>query len=120
MSRPTWKTYFLTIAGEVAKRATCPRAAVGCVLVFDKRILATGYNGAPPLMPHCEEVGCRMEDGHCTRTVHAEANAIAQAARYGISVAGSTAYVTHTPCLRCQQLLQSAGVEDWYCGVNYP
>lgn len=118
--RPSWKTYFLTIAREVAKRATCPRASVGCVLALDKRVLSTGYNGSPPGMEHCDEVGCLMEGGHCTRTVHAEANAIAQAARNGVSVNGSIAYVTHTPCRNCQQLMMSAGVLEWIQAKDYP
>src|SRR5215469_9814793 len=103
--RPAWDEYFLDVARTVATRATCPRASVGAVLVRDDRILATGYNGAPARAAHCIEVGCLMVNGHCVRPTHAEANAIAQGARHGVSFAGATAYVTHEPCLGCSKLL---------------
>lgn len=118
--RPSWASYFLDIAKQVSTRATCPRAQVGCVLVKDKRILSTGYNGSPPTMVHCLEEGCVMENEHCVRTVHAEANAVAQAARHGISILGSSAFVTHTPCHHCQLLLLAAGVVNWVNLVPYP
>jgi len=117
--RPTWDAYFMELAAVVAKRSTCPRRHVGAVLVRDRRILATGYNGAPPGFPHCTDVGCLMQDGHCVRTIHAEANAILQAALHGVTVRGSTLYTTATPCLHCAKLLIGAGVvrvvyRDWY------
>ena len=117
--RPSWDAYFMELAEVVAKRSTCPRRHVGAVLVRDRRILATGYNGAPPGFPHCTEVGCLMQDGHCVRTIHAEANAILQAALHGVTVRGSTLYTTATPCLHCAKLLIGAGVvrvvyRDWY------
>lgn len=109
--RPSWDEYFLDIAFSVAERSTCDRAHVGAVLVRDKRILATGYNGSPAGLPHCDEVGHLMVDGHCVRTLHAEQNAIIQSALHGVSSEGATAYVTHQPCLTCAKMLINAGVE---------
>lgn len=100
----------MEIARTVGTRATCPRASVGAVLTRDKRILTTGYNGAPRGVPHCTEAGCMMVDGHCLRATHAEANAIVQGALHGVSLAGATAYCTHQPCAGCSKLLISAGV----------
>lgn len=91
-------------------RSTCPRASVGCILVIDNRHVVSGYNGAISGDEHCSDVGCQLVNGHCQRSVHAEANAIADAARRGVSVAGATAYVTHAPCINCAKLLLSAGI----------
>lgn len=99
------------IARLAAARSTCPRAQVGCVIVRDKQVIATGYNGSPPGAAHCTQDGCQMEHGHCVRSIHAEVNAIGQAARRGTAVSGSTAYVTHTPCRQCQKTLVAAGVQ---------
>lgn len=110
-TRVPWDNYFLHIADEVAKRSTCDRAIVGCVLVKDKRILATGYNGSLPDEPHCNETDHLMMNDHCVRTVHGEANAVAQAAKYGISLEGATCYCTHSPCWVCFKLLVSAGIK---------
>lgn len=109
--RQDWDSYFLKIAREVATRATCPRLHVGCVLVKDKRIIATGYNGSTKGAPHCDDDGCHMVGGSCVRTIHAEQNAINQCAEYGVSAKGSTAYVTHKPCLLCTKSLIQAGIE---------
>ena len=109
-ARPSWDEYFLRITAEVAQRSTCLRAAVGAVIVKDKRILTTGYNGAPSGLPHCTEVGCLMVDGHCVRALHAEQNALLQSARHGIAVAGGAIYVTHQPCLTCAKMLINAGI----------
>lgn len=117
--RAPWPEYWHAIARVVATRATCPRRSVGCVLVRDNRVLSTGYNGSPSGEPHCTDVGCDMQHGHCVRTVHAEANAIAQAARHGVSVEGATAFVTLEPCGRCAALLRSAGVEVSYWAERY-
>ena len=119
--RGSWDDYFIRIAREVSTRATCDRRHVGCVLVRDKCILATGYNGSLRGLPHCNEpgVGCFMEDGHCTRTVHAEANAIAQAARNGVRLDGATAYVTAFPCWPCFKLLVQAGIARIVYGEPY-
>jgi dCMP deaminase len=92
MVRPDWDTYFIRIAKEVSSRATCNRAAVGAVIVKDNRILSTGYNGSPAGEPHCLDVGCDIVDNQCVRTVHAEANAIIEAARLGIAIIGATLY----------------------------
>lgn len=111
--RPTWDAYFMTIAAHASTRATCPLRQVGAVLVAERRILATGYNGSPAGLPHCLDVGCMPVPGYpdsCERTVHAEANALTQAARRGVSVQGATLYVTCRPCWRCFGLLVNAGI----------
>ncbi len=119
-SRPSWDTYFMEIAFQVARRSTCPRAAVGAVIVRDKRILTTGYNGAPTGLPHCTEVGCLMVNGHCVRTLHAEQNAIIQGALHGVDVSGSTIYVTHQPCLVCAKMIINAGIVRVVYAGDYP
>lgn len=117
--RPSWDEYFLDIMKAVSKRATCDRGRASCVFVKDKQILVTGYVGSPKGMPHCDEVGHQLkktihEDGtiteHCVRTVHAEQNAICQAARRGVPLEGSTVYVNMTPCRTCAMLLINTGV----------
>ena len=125
--RPTWDEYFMNLALQTAKRSTCPRAFVGAVLVKDKRIISTGYNGSPAGLPHCTEVGCQMRNlnsgknqvEHCVRTVHAEQNAIIQAAIHGISTKGSILYVTHQPCHLCAKMLVNAGVEKIIYNATY-
>ncbi len=109
-ARPSWDQYFLNIADVVATRSTCPRRAVGAVLVRQRQILSTGYNGAPRGLVHCTDAGCLMRDGHCVRTSHAEMNAIAQAAYHGVAVSDSTLYCTDKPCLICTKLLINAGI----------
>lgn len=118
--RPSWDEYFLQIAFTVAQRSTCDRAHVGCVLVRDRRILTTGYNGAPAGLPHCDDVGHLLVDGHCVRTLHAEQNALIQAALHGVGTEGATAYVTHQPCLTCAKMLINAGVRRVVYAGNYP
>jgi dCMP deaminase len=108
--RPEWDSYFMKIAYAVSERSTCDRALVGCVLVLDKRILTTGFNGSPAGQPHCDEEGHLMVDGHCVRTIHAETNAIIQAALHGVSTRGCTCYVTHFPCINCAKALINAGI----------
>lgn len=116
--RPSWDEYFLKITDLVASRSTCLRRRVGAVLVLNKRILATGYNGAPSGLAHCLDVGClREQEGipsgqrqELCRGIHAEQNAIIQAARHGISIAGSTLYCTTQPCVTCTKMLINAGV----------
>jgi dCMP deaminase len=110
----------MDIAFAVAERSTCDRAHVGAVLVRDRRILTTGYNGAPAGLPHCDEVGHLMVDGHCVRTLHAEQNAIIQAALHGVSIEGATAYVTHQPCLTCAKMIINAGIRCVVYAGNYP
>ncbi len=117
--RPDWDDYFIQMMETVASRATCDRGRSGCIIVRDKRIICTGYVGSPPGLPHCDEVGHLMkkvvdEDGtireHCVRTIHAEQNAICQAARHGISLDGSTLYCTMEPCRVCAMLIISCGI----------
>ena len=109
-TRPSWDAYFLRIADAASDRSTCLRRSVGAVLVKDKRILATGYNGAPEGLPHCLDVGCLIVAGHCVRTLHAEQNALLQAAAHGVSTDGATIYVTSEPCLQCTKMLINARV----------
>jgi dCMP deaminase len=119
-NRPTWTEYFFDIAHVVAKRATCPRANVGVVLVKDRRILATGYNGSPKGVDHCVDVGCRIDNGHCERAIHAETNAIAQAALHGVSLHGATCYSTHQPCRNCTKALIASGIAEIIFTTAYP
>src|SRR6476661_9305433 len=100
----------MDIAKQVATRATCDRKHVGAVLVREKTILSTGYNGSIRGMPHCSEVGHMMEDGHCVATIHAESNAILQAAKNGVNISGGTVYVTASPCWSCFKQIANAGV----------
>lgn len=109
----------MQIASEVSTRATCDRRSVGAVIVRDKTILSTGYNGSIRGLLHCDEAGHLMEDGHCVRTVHAEANAIAQAARNGVRIEGATIYVTASPCWACFKLIANAGIVRVVYGEFY-
>jgi dCMP deaminase len=118
-ARPSWDQYFQTITRQVAERSTCLRAKVGAVIVRDKNILATGYNGAPAGLPHCTEVGCLIYKSttpegevveNCFRTIHAEINAIAQAAKNGAAIRDASIYLTHTPCIHCFKVLINTGI----------
>jgi dCMP deaminase len=109
MGRSSWDQYFMDIATQVATRATCDRKHVGAVIVRDRTILSTGYNGSIRGMPHCDEVGHMMENGHCVATVHAEANAILQAAKNGVRIDGATLYTTASPCWPCFKLIANSG-----------
>lgn len=111
MARPNWDEYFMKLAMLASERATCPRMHCGCVLVKDREVVATGYNGSIPGDAHCEDVGCLVVDNHCVRTNHAEMNAIVQAARKGHIVDGGTAYVTNMPCTTCAKALIAAGIK---------
>lgn len=117
--RHSWEEYFLTMSTLVATRSTCPRRAVGAVLVRDHRVIATGYNGAPSGQPHCTTVGCQIENGHCVRTIHAELNALLQCARYGISTAEVDLYCTDLPCRHCARALVQAGIRTVYYSREY-
>jgi len=117
--RPSWDTYFMQIARDVAARSTCDRAFVGAVLVRDKHIIATGYNGSPAGLPHCDEIGHLMVEGHCVRTVHAEVNAIVQAAVFGLVTEDATCYVTHFPCLNCTKTLINAHIKRLVYDTSY-
>ncbi|GMU95853.1 MULTISPECIES: cytidine/deoxycytidylate deaminase family protein [Ignavibacterium] len=109
--RPSWDEYFLKLAMLASERATCPRMHCGCVLVKDRFVLATGYNGSLPGQPHCEDVGCLIVDNHCVRTNHAEMNALIQAARHGVNTTGATAYITNMSCTTCAKALIAAGIK---------
>lgn len=118
--RDSYDRYFMNIAKVVATRATCDRKHVGAVIVgLDRSILSTGYNGSMRFAAHCDDVGHLMEDGHCIRTVHAEANAIAQAARHGVQIAGSTIYTTASPCFQCFKLIVNSGIREVIYGELY-
>lgn len=118
--RTSWHQYFSNLARLVAARATCPRKAVGCVIVDqENRILVTGYNGSIKGQPHCDEAGCIIQNRHCVRTVHAEANAVTQAALRGVRLHGARVYVTVEPCDTCLKLLLSAGVYWVYYLESY-
>jgi len=126
--RPSWDEYFLDVAKLVAKRATCLRRSVGAVIVKDKRILATGYNGAPSGLKHCFDIGCmrqklKIPSGQrheLCRALHAEQNALIQASLYGISVRGSTIYATCQPCVICAKMLINAGIKEIVIAEGYP
>ena len=109
--RVSWETYFMNIAKEVSTRSTCDRKHVGAVIVRDKTLLSTGYNGSIKGLSHCNEAGCEMVDGHCIRTSHAEANAIVQAAKNGVKIDGSEIYVTASPCYNCFKLIANSGIK---------
>jgi dCMP deaminase len=109
-SRVPWDRYFMNIAREVSTRATCDRKHVGAVVVRDKTILSTGYNGSIRGLPHCDDVGHMMENDHCVATIHAEANAILQAARNGVRIDGATMYTTASPCWPCFKLIANTGI----------
>jgi len=105
-----WNDYFMNIARQAATRSTCDRKHVGAVIVRDKTILSTGYNGSIRGLPHCDEVGHMMENTHCVATVHAEANAIIQAAKHGTMINGADIYITASPCWNCFKLIANSGI----------
>ena len=119
-ARPSWDEYFLEIAKVVAKRSTCDRAHVGAVIAKNKVILSTGYNGAPRGLAHCDDIGHEIVAGHCIRTIHAEANAIAQAARNGAPIEGATIYLTISPCYDCFKMMINAGIKEIVMESGYP
>jgi dCMP deaminase len=117
--RQPWADYFIQLAELVGSRATCDRLKVGAVFTRDNRVLCTGYNGALPGRPHCTDHGCLVVDNHCVATVHAETNALAQAAQHGVTLHDSWLYVTHLPCLACYKIVLAAGCsrvyyKQWY------
>ncbi len=129
MDRPSWDDYFMQITHMVATRATCLRRKVGAILVRDKHILTTGYNGPPAGLPHCDELGGCLRDKlgvasgerhEISRAVHAEQNAIIQASIHGISIKGSTVYATNQPCSLCTKMLVNAGVYEFVISDGYP
>ena len=117
--RVDWHTYFMNIATQVATRSTCDRKHVGAVIVRDRTILSTGYNGSIRGMPHCDDVGHDLENDHCVATIHAEANAILQAAKNGVTIDGAELYTTASPCWSCFKLIANAGIGTIYYGEFY-
>jgi dCMP deaminase len=126
--RPNWDEYFMEIVQAIAKRGTCDRGRSGAVIVKNKQLISAGYVGSPMGMPHCDEVGHQIkktvhEDGtvteHCVRTVHAEQNAICQAAKNGVSINGSTLYISMTPCRACAMMIVNAGIKRVVCMKKY-
>jgi len=126
--RPSWDEYFIEVANAIAKRATCDRSRSGCVIARDNQVLATGYVGAPAGLPHCDEAGHQLkqtvhEDGstttHCVRSVHAEQNAICQAAKNGVAIKGATLYCRMTPCRTCAMMVINCGILRVVCERRY-
>jgi dCMP deaminase len=128
MPRPSWDEYFMDITKRVAQRATCLRRQVGAIVVQDKKILSTGYNGAPAGLKHCEEVGClrerlkvpKGERHELCRGIHGEQNAIIQAAMFGVSIKGATLYSSHFPCVLCTKMIINAGIKRVVFLQGYP
>ncbi|WP_042331732.1 deoxycytidylate deaminase [Desulfosporosinus orientis] len=126
--RPSWDGYFMQMAQVVAGRSTCLRRQVGAVIVKDKQILSTGYNGSPSGLQHCDEIGCLRqslgvpsgERHEICRAVHAEQNALVQAAKHGVAIAGADLYTTHQPCVLCTKLLINAGIKRVMYAYSYP
>ncbi len=127
-TRPSWREYFLGLARQASTRSTCRRRQVGAVLVRDKRVLATGYNGAPKGVEHCLDIGCLREQlgvpsgerHELCRAIHAEQNAIIQAAVHGVGIDGATLYCTHQPCILCAKMLINCGVKEIHWIDGYP
>lgn len=117
--RINWDDYFGIQSYLVSRRSTCQRLMVGSVIVRDRRIIATGYNGSVSGEVHCCDEGCYIQDGHCLRTIHAEANALLQCAKFGVSTDGADIYVTHFPCLNCTKQLIQAGIKTIYYLEDY-
>ena len=121
-NRPTWDEYFLEFARVASSRSTCPRAHVGSLVVVENRIIATGYNGSAPGQPHCTDIGCQQEDGHCQQTLHAEVNAIGQCAQFGVPCRGATLYIYFEKltsgnypepipgCRECNKVIRAAAI----------
>src|SRR5437870_3337317 len=117
--RAGWNEYFMGIAQQAATRSTCQRKHVGAVIVRDRTVLSTGYNGSIRGFDHCDEVGHLLENDHCVATVHAEANAIIQAAKNGVGIDGAELYTTASPCWSCFKLIANAGIRRVYYGEFY-
>lgn len=118
--RPTWDDYFMAMAKIVSMRGTCDRLYSGAILVKNNRVIGTGYNGSPPNLPHCDEVGHLIEEGHCVRTIHGEHNALLQTAAHGgVSTEGSTLYTKYNPCIHCTKYIIACGVKKVVVGKIY-
>lgn len=119
MERISWDQYFMAQSHLLALRSTCTRLMVGATIVRDKRIIAGGYNGSVSGSVHCIDDGCYVVDGHCVRTVHAEANALLQCAKFGVPTDGAEIYITHFPCLQCSKLLIQSGIKAVFYATDY-
>ena len=117
MQRIRWDEYFMAQSHLLSLRSTCSRLSVGATIVKDKRIVSGGYNGSIKGDEHCIDVGCKVVEGHCVRTIHAEINAILQCSRFGVGTEGATIYVTHFPCLNCTKSIIQAGIKE-ICYAN--
>lgn len=117
--RIPWNQYFMAQSVLISLRSTCNRLAVGATIVRDKRVISGGYNGSVSSEDHCIDVGCYIEDGHCLRTIHAEANAILQCSKFGSSTEGASIYVTHFPCLQCTKHIIQSGIKKIYYLNDY-
>ena len=117
--RVSWEEYFMNIAKEVATRSTCNRNHVGAVIVRNKTILSTGYNGSIGGLPHCDEVGHEIENDHCVRTIHAEANAIVQAAKNGVAIDDGEIFISASPCYNCFKMIANSGIKKIFFGEFY-
>jgi len=119
MERISWNQYFMAQSNLLALRSTCSRLMVGATIVRDKRIIAGGYNGSVSGGVHCVDEGCYMIDGHCVRTIHAEANALLQCAKFGVPTDNAEIYVTHFPCLQCSKQIIQSGIKAVYYAADY-
>ncbi|TFB24866.1 ComE operon protein 2 [Filobacillus milosensis] len=119
MERISWDQYFMSQSHLLALRSTCERLAVGATIVRDKRVIAGGYNGSVSGSVHCIDEGCKVIDGHCVRTIHAEINAILQCAKFGVPTEGAEIYVTHFPCLNCTKTIIQSGIRKVYYAQDY-
>ncbi|MBE3554755.1 MAG: ComE operon protein 2 [Thermicanus sp.] len=119
VERISWHEYFMAQAKLISLRATCTRLMVGAVITRDRRVIAGGYNGSIAGDEHCIDVGCKVVDGHCIRTIHAEQNALMQCAKFGVPTDGAEVYVTHFPCLHCTKLMIQAGIKHIYYETPY-
>lgn len=117
--RIEWDQYFISQSLLMSMRSSCTRLAVGATIVRDKRVISSGYNGSVSGDAHCEDVGCKVIEGHCVRTIHAEVNALLQCAKFGVSTEGADIYVTHFPCLNCTKTIIQAGIKDIYYLEDY-
>lgn len=118
-NRIPWNQYFMSQCLLISTRSSCTRLAVGAVMVRDRRVVSAGYNGSVSSDIHCSDIGCKVVDGHCIRTVHAEVNAILQCAKFGVATEGADLYVSHFPCLQCTKVIIQAGIENLYYLHDY-
>lgn len=118
-NRIPWNQYFMSQSLLISTRSSCTRLAVGATMVRDRRVISAGYNGSVSGDVHCSDIGCKVADGHCIRTVHAEVNAILQCAKFGVPTEGADIYVSHFPCLQCSKVIIQAGIKNLYYLHDY-